>query len=292
MYAQVNGVKLFFDVEGAGFVPTGPIMKEKPVCFVLHGGPGGDHTSFKPALSPLSEVMQLVYIDNRGSGKSERGPQSTYTLKNNVEDIEELRKYLGLDKIVLLGTSYGGMVALEYARKYQENLKSLLLVVTAPSSDFTNKAKDIVKQKGTSEQQEMAQVLWDGAFKSSEQQEQYYEVMAPLYSYSHEDTAEGELARENASKRSNRSYEALNEGFGGFLREYNVVDFLPSIYVPTLIIAGRHDWITPVEGSIFMNEKILNSKLVIFEESSHSVLKDEHDKFIVTVTDYVKNTIN
>ncbi len=292
MYAHVNGVKLFFDVEGAGFVPEGPIMKEKPVCFVLHGGPGGDHTSFKPGLSPLSEVMQLVYIDNRGSGRSEKGPQSTYTQKNNVEDIEELRKYLGLDKIVLLGASYGGMVALEYARKYQENVKSLLLVVTAPSSDFTDKAKEIVKQKGTPEQQEMAQVLWDGAFKSSEQQEQYYEVMAPLYSYSHEDTAEGKLARENASKRSNRSYEALNEGFGGFLRDYNVVDFLPSIHVPTLIIAGRHDWITPVEGSIFMNEKIPNSKLVIFEESSHSVIKDEHDKFIVTVTDYVKNTIN
>lgn len=292
MYAHVNGIKLFFDVEGAGFVPAGPIMKEKPVCFILHGGPGGDHTSFKPALSPLSEVMQLVYIDNRGSGKSERGPQSTYTLKNNVEDIEELRKYLGLDKIVLLGTSYGGMVALEYAKKYQENLKSLLLNVTAPSSDFTDKAKDIVKQKGTPEQKEMAQVLWDGAFKSAEQQARYYEIMAPLYSYSYEDTAEGKLSRENASKRSNRSYEALNEGFGGFLRDYNVVDFLPSIHVPTLIIAGRHDWITPVEGSIFMNEKIPNSKLVIFEESSHSVIKDEHNKFIVTVTDYVKDTIN
>ncbi|MBE1556600.1 alpha/beta fold hydrolase [Sporosarcina limicola] len=292
MYAHINGIKLFFDVEGAGFVPEGPMMREKPVCFVLHGGPGGDHTGFKPALSPLSEVMQLVYIDNRGSGKSERGPQSTYTMKNNVEDIEELRKYLGLDKIVLLGQSYGGMVALEYAKKYQENLKSLLLVVTAPSSDFTDKAKEIVKQKGTQEQQEMAQVLWDGAFKSGDQQEQYYEVMAPLYSYSYKDTVEENLSRENASRRSNRSYEALNEGFGGFLRDYNAVDFLPSIHVPTLIIAGRHDWITPVEGSIFMNEKIPNSKLVIFEESSHGVIKDEHNKFIVTVKEYVKNSIN
>lgn len=291
MFAQVNGIKLFFDVEGAGFVPEGPIMREKPVCFVLHGGPGGDHTVFKPALSPLTEEMQLIYIDNRGSGRSERGSQSTYTLKNNVEDIEELRKYLGLDEIVLLGQSYGGMVALEYAKKYQENVKSLLLVVTAPSSTFTDKAKEIVNQKGTPKQKEMAQVLWDGAFTSSEQQEQYYEIMAPLYSYSHKESVEENLSRENASKRSNRSYEALNEGFGGFLRDYNVVDFLPSINVPTLIIAGRHDWITPVEGSIFMNEQIPNSQLVIFEESSHGVMKDEHEKFIATVKDYVKNHI-
>jgi len=287
MFAQVNGTKLFFDVEGAGFVPDGPIMKEKPVCFVLHGGPGGDHTGFKPALSPLSEEMQLVYIDNRGSGKSEKGPQSTYSLKNNVEDIDALRKYLGLEKIVLLGQSYGGMVALEYARLYQENLSALLLVVTSPSHKFLDLAKEIVNQKGTSKQKEMAQVLWDGNFESGEQQKEYYEVMAPLYSYSYEETPEARLASENAQKRSNRSYEALNEGFSGFLRDFDVTEFLPQIKVPTLIITGRHDWITPVESSILMNEKIPNSKLVIFEESSHSVIKDEYDKFIETVKEFV-----
>ena len=244
MFAQVNGTKLFFDVEGAGFVPDGPIMKEKPVCFVLHGGPGGDHTGFKPALSPLSEEMQLVYIDNRGSGKSEKGPQSTYSLKNNVEDIDALRKYLGLEKIVLLGQSYGGMVALEYARLYQENLSALLLVVTSPSHKFLDLAKEIVNQKGTSKQKEMAQVLWDGNFESGEQQKEYYEVMAPLYSYSYEDTPEARLASENAQKRSNRSYEALNEGFSNFLRKFDVSEFLPQIKVPTLIITGRYDRIT------------------------------------------------
>lgn len=287
MFAHVNGTKLFFDIEGAGFVPDGPIMKEKPVCFVLHGGPGGDHTGFKPALSPLSEEMQLVYIDNRGSGKSEKGPQATYSLKNNVEDIEALRKYLGLEKIVLLGQSYGGMVALEYARHYQENLKALLLVVTSPSHKFLDMAKEIVAQKGTSKQKEMAQVLWDGKFVSGEHQKEYYEVMAPLYSYSYKDTPEALLASENAQKRSNRSYEALNEGFSGFLREFDVTDFLPQIKIPTLIITGRHDWITPVESSIFMNEKIPNSRLVIFEESSHNVIKDEYAKFIETVKQFV-----
>ncbi|MGG0645269.1 alpha/beta fold hydrolase [Sporosarcina gallistercoris] len=291
MYAHVNGVKLFFDVEGAGFVPDGPIMREKPVCFILHGGPGGDHTGFKPWLSPLADDMQLVYIDYRGSGKSEKGPQTTYTLKNNVEDIEELRKYLGLEQIVLMGQSYGGMVALEYARKYQENLQSLLLVVTAPSHEFMGRAKAIVKAKGTPEQQEMAQVLWDGAFQSNEQQSEYYKVMAPLYSYSYKDTPEAALARNDAEQRANRSFEALNEGFGGFLREYDVTDFLPSIHVPTLIVAGRHDWITPVEGSIELNEKIPNSKLVIFEESSHAAMKDEHEKFISTVKEFVDSEL-
>lgn len=291
MFASVNGIKLFFDIEGAGFVPEGPRMKEKPVCFVLHGGPGGDHTGFKPGLTPLAEHMQLVYIDNRGSGKSEKGPQSTYTLDNNVEDIEALRKYLGLEKIILLGQSYGGMTAMEYARRYQEHLLGLILVVTAPSHKFIERAKEIVKERGTSEQQEMAQVLWDGAFESNEQQYKYYEVMAPLYSYTYQETPEAVEARNNAQQRSNRSYEALNEGFAGFLREFDVTESLSSYKIPTLIIGGRHDWITPIEASILMNKQIPNSKLVIFENSSHSVLKDEYDKFISTVTGFVNEEL-
>ncbi|OHX44677.1 alpha/beta fold hydrolase [Cytobacillus oceanisediminis] len=291
MFASVNGIKLFFDIEGAGSVPEGPRMKEKPVCFVLHGGPGGDHTGFKPGLSPLAEHMQLVYIDNRGSGKSEKGPRSTYTLDNNVEDIEALRKHLGLEKIVLLGQSYGGMTAMEYARRYQEHLLGLILVVTAPSYKFIERAKEIVKERGTSEQQEMAQVLWDGSFVSNEQQYKYYEVMAPLYTYSYQDTPDAVEARKNAQQRSNRSYEALNEGFAGFLREFDVTESLSSYKIPTLIIGGRHDWITPIEASILMNEQIPNSKLVIFENSSHSVLKDENDKFISTVNSFVNEEL-
>lgn len=288
LFAQVNGVKLFFDIEGAGFVPEGPILREKPVCFVLHGGPGGDHSGFKPTLSPLADTMQLVYIDNRGSGRSEKGPQSSYSLDNNVEDIEALRKYLGLEKILLLGQSYGGMVAMEYARRYQENLLGLLLVVTSPSYTYIEKAKQIVKERGTKEQQEMAQILWDGAFTSNEEQARYYEVMASLYSYSYEDTSEARQSRENARLRSNRSYEALNEGFANILPNYDVTSSLPTFTIPTLIIGGRHDWITPIEASEFMHQQIPNSQLVIFENSSHSVSKDEYEKFIQTITQFVK----
>ena len=60
MFAKVNGYKIFFDVEGLQFVPDGPVMREKPVCLVLHGGPGADHTHFMPDLSPLSEICQLI----------------------------------------------------------------------------------------------------------------------------------------------------------------------------------------------------------------------------------------
>ncbi|MFD1037338.1 alpha/beta fold hydrolase [Virgibacillus byunsanensis] len=283
MFAQINGTRLFFDIDGAGWTVNKDQLKEKPVCFVLHGGPGGNHVNFKPYLDKLTGEMQLVYIDNRGSGFSEEGPQSTYTLENNVEDIESLRKYLGLNKILLLGHSYGGMTAMSYADKYQENLTGMILVATSPSYRFIEKAISYVAKHGTPEQKEIANVLWDGAFTSSEQLAKYYTLMAPLYSTADESAADPSLRPE-----TKKSYEAINQGFGGFLRKFDIIDKLPNVQVPTLVIAGRHDWITPVDENELIAEKIPNSEFVVFENSSHNVLKDEAEAFNDTILEFVK----
>ncbi|TMN20803.1 alpha/beta fold hydrolase [Lentibacillus cibarius] len=284
MFAQVNGIKLFFDIDGAGYRVNKDVLEEKPVCFILHGGPGGTHVNFKPYLNKLTTGMQLVYIDNRGSGFSEKEPQSMYTIENNVEDIEALRKYLGLGKILLLGHSYGGMTAMRYAARYRENLVGMLLVTTSPSYRFIEKAKSFVARNGTKEQQEIADVLWEGAFTSDEQLAKYYEIMAPLYSVADKSSESPEPRPETF-----RSYEALNEGFGGFLREFDVTDELHDIQVPTLVIAGRHDWITPVNENELIAEKLPDSQLVIFENSSHNVIKDEAEGFNNVVLEFVKS---
>ncbi len=153
MRAKVRDTEIYFDVEGMGLVPDGPRMVEKPVAFVIHGGPGGDHTNYKPLLSPLADKLQLVYFDHRGQGRSARGPRETYTLENNVEDMEALRQHLGLGKIVVLGASYGGMVALTYATRYPENVSHLIAVVTSSTHQFLDRAKQILAERGTEEQQ-------------------------------------------------------------------------------------------------------------------------------------------
>ncbi|WP_077328729.1 alpha/beta fold hydrolase [Virgibacillus siamensis] len=281
MFANVNGVKLFFDVDGAKYRVNKGELLEKPTCFVLHGGPGGTHVNFKPYLDALTEEMQLVYIDNRGSGFSGTAPESTYTIEYNVEDIEELRKYLGLEKILLLGHSYGGMTAMQYAIKYQSNLAGMILVASSPSSRFLEKAKDYVAKHGTKEQQEMAEVLWEGNFESSEQLAKYFEVTAPLYSRSFSENPE-------PRPKTNNSYKAINQGFGGFMRTYNLIEDLPDIHVPSLVLAGKHDWITPVEENETIAEKLPNSKLVIFKNSSHRIQRDETVEFNRTIVEFVR----
>ncbi|CAM3342755.1 MULTISPECIES: alpha/beta hydrolase [Brevibacillus] len=293
MYASINGTRIFFDVEGMGWVPDGPILREKPVCFVLHGGPGGDHTGYKPGLTPLSEHMQLVYIDNRGSGHSDHGPQESYSLENNVADIDALRRHLGLEKIVLHGHSYGGMVAQEYALRYPEHVAGLLLLTTSPSYEFLNKAKKIVEERGTPEMKEITAVLWEGKFESQEQLSRFYEIMAPLYAVTHNAQA-SEIEKQqsrDAKARSNRSFQALNEGFGGFLQNFDVRDQLKNINAPTLVMGARHDWITAVDESLEIAKRIPGSELVIFENSSHSVIKDEYEYYLSTVISFIKRRV-
>ena len=134
MKARIRGTEIYFDVDGAGLVPDGERMVQRPTLFLLHGGPGGDHVGFKSTVARLVDVAQLVYVDHRGSGRSAASDPSTYTLDENIDDVDALRDYLGLDSICLLGSSYGGMVAQGYAIRYPDRVSNLVLCATAPLS--------------------------------------------------------------------------------------------------------------------------------------------------------------
>src|SRR5882757_10841296 len=146
MRAKVRGTEIYFDVEGMGLVPDGDVMRERPTAFLIHGGPGSDHTGFKPAFTPLSSRLQLVYFDHRGHGRSAKSDPDTYTLDENVDDMEALRQHLGLGPIVSIGTSYGGMVAMAHAIRYPDSVSHLVLIVTAAHSGFIARAKAIVRE--------------------------------------------------------------------------------------------------------------------------------------------------
>ena len=90
MRARLRDTEIYFDVEGMGLVPDGAAMRELPPAFLIHGGPGGDHTGFKPVFSPLATRMQLVYFDHRGQGRSAKGDPASYTLDRHGERIARL----------------------------------------------------------------------------------------------------------------------------------------------------------------------------------------------------------
>jgi proline iminopeptidase len=282
MRARVRDTEIYFDIDGAGLVPDGGRMVEKPAMFVIHGGPGMDHSSYKSSLPLLTDKVQIVYFDHRGQGRSARGPKETYTLENNVDDMEALRDYLGFDKIIVLGTSYGGMVALSYAIKYPERVSHLLAVVTASEGTCLERAKQIVKERGTSEQQSMADRLFAGAFENDGQLREFMEIMGPVYSRKYD----AKMAQERRM-RAVLSPDAINFAFSGFLRTYNITDQLHKISAPTLVIGGRYDWICAPEYSELIASKIPGADLRIFEESGHWVAADEHRAFIDVIRGFI-----
>jgi proline iminopeptidase len=260
-------------------------MRERPVAFVIHGGPGSDHTGFKPGLTPLSRHMQLVYFDHRGQGRSARdGDPATWTLDEAAEDMEALRRHLGLGPIVSIGTSYGGMVAMAHAARHPDAVSHLVLVVTAAHAGFNARAREIVRERGTPEQQEVCAALWAGELRTVEQVRRYYAVMGPLYSVTHDPAKAAE-----AQRRGSPSPEALNRAFapGGFLQGFDLRPELSRISAPTLILAGKHDWICPPEFSEEIHRLIPGSRYELFENSSHSIRSDEPERLISTIARFV-----
>jgi proline iminopeptidase len=280
--ARIRDTEIWFDIDGAGLVADGPRMVERPVMFALHGGPGGDHTYYKPVLDPLTDRCQIVYVDHRGQGRSARGPRETYTLDNNVDDLDALRDHLGLEKIVLFGTSYGGMVALAYAARYPDRVSHLIASVTSAYTGGFDRPRNWIREHGTEDQIRVAEKLWEGNFQTEEELFEYFEVTDPLYTMSWKPDAS-----KDGLYRGIYSIDAINEGFSGFLRTFDIRDELKNITAPTLVIGGRHDWILPVDLSEELAGRIPNAELRIFEESGHSVLYDETEKLFDVIRGFL-----
>src|SRR5271170_5475493 len=136
-YIDSHGVLIYYTTIGRG----APIV-------IVHGGPGASHDYFLPYLLPLARQNRLVFIDERGSGRSQKlEDPAGYTVENMVEDVEAVRQGLVLGKITLLGHSYGGVLAQAYALKYQNNLTHLILCSTFPSTTEMNQVFVKMKEK-------------------------------------------------------------------------------------------------------------------------------------------------
>ncbi|WP_206289967.1 alpha/beta fold hydrolase [Methylobacterium sp. DB0501] len=178
MFVSVNGVRLFVDVENAGLVPAGGAMREKATLLLLHGGPGFDHSGFKPWFSGLSDVAQVVYYDHRGNGRSEDGDRSAWTLAQWGDDVKGLCDALGLVRPIALGMSWGGYVAQSYATRYPDHPGKLFLVSTAAKFEFPA-ILDSFARLGGPEAARVAEAYWMAP--TAERRADVIRICGPLY---------------------------------------------------------------------------------------------------------------
>ena len=128
MRVLVNGVRLFFDVDGAALVPAGPALARRPTLIVLHGGPGADHSTLKQWLGRFADIAQVVYLDHRGNGRSEDGPPESQTLAQWGDDLAGFCAALAMERPIVYGLSFGGFVA-KFGMAYVHGLLGWVLTV-------------------------------------------------------------------------------------------------------------------------------------------------------------------
>jgi len=279
-YVKVLGFKLFVRSYGE---PT------KGTVLCLHGGPGATH-DYLLSLEDLAQFgYRIVLMDQLGCGKSDR-PRGTslYTIAHNVEEVEGVRRALKLGRIHLMGSSYGGALAIATALKYQRNLRSLVITGGLASVPLTvREMKGLVHRLPPKAQAAIAKYEEVEDYENPKYlaavTEFYRRYVCRLPIWPNEVV----YSFEHISRPVYHTMNGPNEfTIIGTIKDWDVTDQLPKIRLPTLITVGRYDEVTPaVARSI--HRGIRGSKLVQFEKSAHLAMWEERAHYIEVVRDFL-----
>lgn len=285
MKVLVNGVRLYFDVEGAGLVPEGESMRARPTLLLLHGGPGADHSLYKPAFAALAGVAQVVYLDHRGNGRSESGGESTWTLAQWADDARELCNVLGIEKPVVYGASFGGMVALAYATRYPDHPGKLILVsTTAQAASHTQAKVEMFARLGGPEARRLAERRLVEGDTSARMIDEWLRVMFPLYTRKAQNPAGVRRVARNAAVTAwfNRP--------GGEGRNFDLLPELKRIRCPTLVLGGTLDPMIPIECQRDIAAGIRPELLRYreFADCGHGVVPDYPEEAMALIREFIQ----
>ena len=236
MHVFVNGVRLFFDVEGAKLVPDGPVMREKPTLLMLHGGPGSDHSIYRPAYSALADIAQIIYFDHRGNGRSDDGPRERWNLAQWGDDVRAFCDVLGITSPIVLGASFGGMVAISYATRHPEHPAKLVLISTeAVGGSYRDRRVALFERFGGPEVGALARrrFLEEQGHPDMASIDAWRRLAMPHYTRIPRDP--------DMARRAVNRLEVL-QWFtrpGGESRSFNMLGDLHRIQCPTLVLGGE-----------------------------------------------------
>jgi pimeloyl-ACP methyl ester carboxylesterase len=284
MRVLVNGVRLFFDVEGPSLVPNGPVMREKPTLLLLHGGPGFDHSIYKPAYSALADLAQVIYLDHRGNGRSDAGPKDAWTLAQWGDDVRALCETLGIERPIVLGASFGGKVAIAYATRHPSHPAKLVLISTEAAGGTHKDHRIAMFDKlGGPEVGMMARRRLYEGHSDKVSLEAWLRLAFPLYTRTPPDP--------DVPRRVVSNLDVL-EWFtrpGGEDHTFNMIPDLSRVRCPTLVMGGEQDPMTPIECQSDI-ASALPQHLVRFErfpQCGHAVVPDAPEQALAMIREFI-----
>lgn len=271
---SVGDVSLFVKVIGHGY----PLL-------LMHGGPGLDHTTMLP-FRACADRFRLIFYDHRCNGRSDGAPVTSMTWENLTADAEALRQMLGYEKWAVLGHSFGGMVALEYALRYPQSLSHLVLMDTCGDTWWVQEnAPALLAKRGYSaETVETARRFFNGQIAPEEMVPSAGKLASAYY---HKLSLLKVPQQIIMGMRMKSRPETFIFGFSKLLKGWTVMDRLGEIKTPTLVMAGRDDFQFPPEHQAQLAAGILNARLEIVERAGHNAHSERPAEVFSTVTDFI-----
>ena len=274
-----QGVRLFVDVEGPALVPDGPLMREKPTLVCLHGGPGFDHSGFKPAFSGLADIAQIVYYDHRGHGRSDERPSSEWTLDIWADDVVRLCDALGIVKPIVLGQSFGGFVAQRYIARHPSHASKVILSSTSPHMALERKLAMFEKLGGKAAG-ELARQFWSQP--DPQTWAAYWAGCRKLYNRT-------EPSDPQAAQRMLVRDEILLHFVAGEKQGLDLLPGLAAAQCPVLVMAGEEDPVCPLADAQDIAAALPPqwAKLVSFPGAGHGAWRDDPQAAFATLRDFI-----
>jgi len=282
-YKKVNGVDHFYKAVGSG----------EPFI-VLHGGPGMYHDELYPFFLDFAKSHRVIFYDQRGNGKSTlaRIDSTTFTVELMVEDLEELRKEFGIEKLNIIGHSWGGLLAMYYAVQYPGHVRRLILVDAAPvNTELLIKCYEKQISMFAPEEWERVQQLWNSEEYKAGNPAAHNEAMRISEGtiFSNKAVIDDYMNAAAFNETTAKNAVALEEQARQMKLHIHVQDRLSSIDCPTLIINGKDDFIVE-EAPQLAHELIANSEIVWVEGAGHYPYIEQSDVFFVELDKFIRKT--
>ena len=271
MRVSIGDTRLFVDVEGLGLVPDGPTMRAKPTLILLHGGPGFDHSSFKPHWTQFTDIAQVVYYDHRGQGRSDRSDPERWNLEQWAADLVALCDALEIVEPIVYGVSFGGMVALQYLVDHPTHAGRVILDSTTARSDPALMLP-VFERLGGPDARAAADEFWTEP--TPDRMKRYFELCMPLYSRTSSPDAADRMHRQLEVS----NYELFERWGRGEQRTFDLTDRLDRVQRPVLLLAGEDDPVCPAVGAERIAAGIPHARFERFQNCGHGVWRDQPDQ--------------
>ena len=281
-HIDVPGGQVWYKVVGSG---------ESVPLLTLHGGPGGGHDYLEP-LNEIASERPVVFFDQLGCGKSDTPDDvSLWRIDRFVDEVTAVRDALGLDRIHLLGHSWGGWLAIEYMLGAPSGVVSLTLASTSASiPQFVYEAGTLISELPREMAETMRRLEAEGDFENPEfeagMMEFYKRHLCRL------DPWPDPLMRCLENLDGNIVYETMNGPTEftviGNMKDWNRIEKLSEIVAPTLITCGRYDELTPA-CSRTLRQGIMNSRMHVFERSAHMAHLEETESYLQILSEFLRD---